>query len=872
MNTFFGIDIRNSFTRISYIKENIDGIYTGICTNRGESFSTSLGISNDFKGGYIGSGVFHRRAELKDYTTIDSFIDKLLAGSSQKIGSALISPIDIAYLYFFFLKEHIKNFYGYDLTNAVVSLEDSYYKNELIDALNIAFRRVDIESVLFIKSSEAQLLGSHKLLKSCVERESYIASIGAASLGYISGKENLIPFIKDSFDAHVFYDFYESCENPLIEASKLASMLKPFSEKPDKPSAQSLTGTGDNDHSKSAKDGALETKTSITGTAYTKIKEAGYTRITTPSPIIEAEIEERIIVNAGPGTGKTYSVIQRLAYIINEGLADPQNILVLCYSRAAVAVVRDRLTQEIKADRLADEAYQLFNNIRTFDSFATYMMAEDLEEGILNSLDYDGRIDRFVEELKKDPSALEGLKYLIVDELQDIVGPRANMVKEILNSINCGFMLLGDKCQAIYDYLIEDEEELNSVRFYNWLQEEYSETSIKYELIKNQRQNSSMTKLSSYLREAILSNDFDLQEEAFKKCRELLMIGGYRGELGETLYKKEDNLAILCRNNGEAALVSSILYKDGINHKVLRSAQHLELVPWIGELLGNYGEDKIGHNAFIERLELHGYEDRENKWRLLKSLAQDENERVLDLKLLTKELVRGKEIPEGLNASGNENIIVSTIHKGKGREFNHIALLVRDFTLEEKGGHDLVDFGEELKVAYVALTRTKGGMSFYDLPTRFTKQLPSKRWIGFWFSKKSKKRFCSNIEIGYPEDVDYYSFVRGSREEVERKQTLIASLNKGCELEARLNGSSYDLYYENQCLGSLSKTINKELWSAKNELGAGGGLPNRLTGIYVDNVITIANTRYDEEILKEYNKSGLWLGLQLSAFARVEFD
>ncbi len=863
MNIIFGIDIRNSFTRISYIKDGIDGIYTGICTNRGESFSTSLGISNNFLGGYIGSGVFHRRAELKDYTIIDSFIDKLLAGNSQKVGSALISPIDIAYLYFFFLKDHIKNFYGYDLNNAVVSLEDIYYKDELIYALNTALRRAEIEPLLFIKSSEAQLLGSHKLLKTCVDRESYIASIGAASLGYIAGKEDLEALIKDNFVAKVFNEFYESCENPLIEASKLASKLKTSSEMANKPSVQTLTSTGNNDDDESEKNGIKVRNI--------KTKEDGYTRITTPSPIIEAEIGERIIVNAGPGTGKTYSVIQRLAYIINEGLADPQNILVLCYSRAAVAVVRDRLTKEIKADRLADEAYYLFNNIRTFDSFATYMMAEDLEEGILNSLDYDGRIERFVEELKKDRSSLEDLEYLIVDELQDIVGTRANMVKEILKSINCGFMLLGDKCQAIYDYLIEDEEELNSVRFYNWLQEEYSETSIKYELVKNQRQNPTMTKLSSYLREAILSNDFVLQEEVFKKCRELLMIGGYRGELGETLYKKEDNLAILCRNNGEAAMVSSILFEKGINHKILRSAQHLELVPWIGELLGNYGEDKIGHNAFIERLEHRGYEDRENKWRLLKSLAKDENERVLDLKLLTKELVRGKEIPEGLNASGSENVIVSTIHKGKGREFNHIALLVRDFTLEGKGGHELVNFEEELKVAYVALTRTKGGMSFYDLPTRFTKQLPSKRWIGFWFSKKTNKKFCNYIEIGYPEDVDYYSFVRGSKEEVERKQSLIASLDKGCELEARLNGSSYDLYYENECLGSLSKTINKELWSAKNELGAGVGLPNRLTGIYVDNVTTIANTRYDEEILKEYNKSGLWLGLQLSAFAKLEY-
>ena len=121
---------------------------------------------------------------------------------------------------------------------------------------------------------------------------------------------------------------------------------------------------------------------------------------------------------------------------------------------------------------MPEESNQLFDGIRTFDSYATFFLSED-ESIILSKLDYDKRIELFIAELKKDPEAIAGLEYLIVDEMQDLVGARARMVIEILKSIQCGFLLLGDRCQSIYDYLIRDRFEMNSIRFYIWLEELY---------------------------------------------------------------------------------------------------------------------------------------------------------------------------------------------------------------------------------------------------------------------------------------------------------------------------------------------------------------------------------------------------------------
>lgn len=64
--------------------------------------------------------------------------------------------------------------------------------------------------------------------------------------------------------------------------------------------------------------------------------------------IINSDIESRILVNAGPGTGKTYTVIQRLLYIIKNNLVDLGNIIVLCYTKSAVRVIKERVLEGVR--------------------------------------------------------------------------------------------------------------------------------------------------------------------------------------------------------------------------------------------------------------------------------------------------------------------------------------------------------------------------------------------------------------------------------------------------------------------------------------------------------------------------------------------
>ena len=414
-----------------------------------------------------------------------------------------------------------------------------------------------------------------------------------------------------------------------------------------------------------------------------------------PEEIIKSDIKEQLIINAGPGTGKTYSVIKRLDYIINNELADPSNILILCYSRSAVGVIKNRIREGIIAGNISEEAFRLFDSIRTFDSFATYMLSDAVVEEELNNLNYDERIERFILELNNHQNVFDWLEYLIIDEIQDLVGVRARMVKAILEQLSCGFLLLGDMCQSIYDYQIHDEGELNSFRFYKWLNKQFPDAK-RFELTNNVRQKEEIAMFTEHLRQAILSEQLNQQVDALNFCVNTLKDDNNLGNI-RTIEQISFNetKSFLCRNNAEVVIISNELYSKGIKHRISKRAQHVDLVPWIAEVLSTYTERRVGRRAFKELVLAAGYEDVDDKWQLLKSVAVDDDENVLDIKLLVKTLAGSRDLPVELDLYGTDELTVSTIHRVKGREYDGIYLISEDFNLEN-------NILEETKVAYVA--------------------------------------------------------------------------------------------------------------------------------------------------------------------------
>lgn len=55
-----------------------------------------------------------------------------------------------------------------------------------------------------------------------------------------------------------------------------------------------------------------------------------------------AHLSGPMMVLAGPGSGKTSVIVERTAYMINEGGISPSNILVVTFSRAAAKEMKER--------------------------------------------------------------------------------------------------------------------------------------------------------------------------------------------------------------------------------------------------------------------------------------------------------------------------------------------------------------------------------------------------------------------------------------------------------------------------------------------------------------------------------------------------
>lgn len=84
--------------------------------------------------------------------------------------------------------------------------------------------------------------------------------------------------------------------------------------------------------------------------------------------VIEAPANARLVVEAGPGSGKTFVACARIASLVERGEVVPSRVLVLSFTRVAVAELRDRVAA------LNPSAATPAIHTRTFDAFAARLL------------------------------------------------------------------------------------------------------------------------------------------------------------------------------------------------------------------------------------------------------------------------------------------------------------------------------------------------------------------------------------------------------------------------------------------------------------------------------------------------------------------
>lgn len=573
--------------------------------------------------------------------------------------------------------------------------------------------------------------------------------------------------------------------------------------------------------------------------------------------VISADTDSRICVTAGPGTGKTYIVIKRLQKLLAHDHPS-KAILVLCFSKNAVYIIRERLRAELgdRVDALiADERLV----IRTFDSFATYMLADELPKG----LGYDQRIELFTKKLADHPGLLDDVEYLIVDEMQDTVGARARMLKAIIEQSGFGVLLLGDRCQAIYDWSVRGADGWTSSELFDWIG---SQGFQIIELEKNYRQETELGGLGDFMRQSLLNGGEEEQEQALELCK-VKIEARWPGYTLDNLPRKllRENELILCKTNGEAAAVSDLLYGGSqfIEHTVQQNANHKTLAPWIGMLLGGCTKPIMDRDAFLARAEAYGMADAGEKWAALLSLDSHTRSKVLHRQDVLSRLTVTDDLPGiCLNRAG-EGVIVSTVHRAKGSEAEHAYWMDSPLVFDKQAGEDGAK-SDALKAAYVAITRAKKDIRLIESKNLYIRSLGDGHWIKTGLGKNMRP-YCAGITL-QPEDVDLASCAAGT--EAEQKQEIIRSLEPGLDVSLYpAPDGTFEVFFDGMPIGKTTAQFTAALFEGFQMTNKNRNMPVSLDSVYISSLVTVVCPGGGSG----YQASGCWLGYELGGFALINY-
>ncbi|MFJ8392989.1 UvrD-helicase domain-containing protein [Streptomyces sp. NPDC094144] len=446
--------------------------------------------------------------------------------------------------------------------------------------------------------------------------------------------------------------------------------------------------------------------------------------------VVNQPWDARVLVTAGAGAGKTHTLVRRLDVLVEREELEAGEILVLSFSRAAVRELTERI------ERHATAAQRI--RVQTFDGWASALLHRAYPDVDWGTYTFDGRIEAATAAI--DKGAVEGGEYMpahvVIDEVQDLVGVRREMVEALLDRFqeNSGFTVVGDSAQAVYGFQVSDPEQRaeETDRFLEWVRATFGEDLVELHLGDNFRARSEAARmalpygaqLQGLPRDRAAADDE--AERIHGDLRALLLSTPNFGSLDDefvlaALRDYPDTTAVLCRDNGQALTLSGILAAADVPHTLQRSARERSAPVWIAELLASTGSSNLTRERFEELLvdlPIPIGSNPEALWRSVRKVARGRGRGTVDVVELHRALAEGR-LPDELTAAQPSSLVISTMHRAKGLEFDRV-LIVEPRVLKEptpvrKKKHDY-DPAAEARLLYVAMTRTRDDLHVLDAP------------------------------------------------------------------------------------------------------------------------------------------------------------
>lgn len=603
------------------------------------------------------------------------------------------------------------------------------------------------------------------------------------------------------------------------------------------------------------------------------IRDAAIPLTPEQAEVVALPPEVRTLVTAGPGTGKTHVLIARLAYLVeHHGLSPGTELCALSFSRSAVREIRTRL-----AGSMSDACYVA---VYTFDSYATRLLSMFEPEGDWIGKDYDGRIRAAVELLRTNDEArahISDYRHIMVDEIQDLVAERAELVKAVLDAGGAGFTLFGDPAQGIYTWQLEGTlRAVGAAELYAWLDSHFADVQHRA-FADNHRVRTSTARTALRAGSELNARSPNYERIKYQLDTDVMRLAtGTLEHYVEMLRSPGMSTAILCRTNGQALVISGDLYGHGIAHRLQRRASDRAVPAWVAVVLGDMAGQQIGKNAFRNRTVERVGENRlnpEEAWRLLKQMDPKPTD-TLDLTAVATR-IRSGYVPDQLLEHPSADLVVSTVHRAKGLEFERVIIVESDYGTD---ADNELQLAEETRVSYVALTRARRELLHMKRPDTTGVYLDSatdrwvrggfKRWQRFGFEVRGDDVHREDPAGGYlcsdsdPASIQGYIMRRIKEGDPVRLINVATS-------EAGEPRGFYAIVHGDRMVGVTSEEFGCVLYRAlKVNSGWKVRWPLAIENLTVEGIDTVAGT--DAAGLRcGLGSSGLWLRVRVAGFGRL---
>lgn len=421
--------------------------------------------------------------------------------------------------------------------------------------------------------------------------------------------------------------------------------------------------------------------------------------------IIQDNESQYLVVAAGPGSGKTRVLVHKLASLLLLEDVKSEQLLMVTFSRAAATEFKQRL-------------YGLVGNaaarveIKTFHSYCFDLL------GKLGKLEGMEHVVADAVRMIKSGEAETGRitkTVVVIDEAQDMDADAAALIHAMMEkNEEMRVIAVGDDDQNIYQFRGSDSKYFRSFLTENG--------AAEYDLLENYRSSRSIVNFANMFASQMTQR---MKEKPIlpvhKEDGIVRLIRCHSGNLERPVVKllltmadagqnPSDNLSqpevcVLTNTNEEALKVFALLIKNGRKAKLIQSNEgfpldHLIELRYFLQMTGKQEKSPVISDSAWDRAKSklqERYADSECLplcMNLLKTFEQ-----VASKKYRTDfmEFIRESKL-EDFYEKEQETIVVSTIHKSKGKEFDKVLLLLDQMQLNDD---------EARRKLYVGITRAR---------------------------------------------------------------------------------------------------------------------------------------------------------------------